>query len=38
VRAGEELISIIDPSGLHIELVASARDTRKPWLAAGLIQ
>jgi glyoxalase family protein len=32
LRHGEEVIAFEDPSGLTIELVASARDTRRPWL------
>ena len=30
-RFGEESILVTDPSGLAIELVATARDTRRPW-------
>jgi glyoxalase family protein len=32
-RFGEESVVVADPSGLLIELVATARDTRTPWLA-----
>ena len=32
-RFGEESIVVADPSGLLIELVATASDTRAPWLA-----
>ena len=35
-RFGEESIIVTDPSGLAIELVATKRDTRAPWLAEGL--
>jgi glyoxalase family protein len=35
-RQGEEVIAFEDPSGLAIELVGTARDERKPWVAAGL--
>ena len=35
-RFGDEAIAVHDPSGLRIELVASADDERTPWLAEGL--
>ena len=35
-RFGEEALAVHDPSGLHFELVATARDPRAPWLGAGL--
>jgi glyoxalase family protein len=35
-RFGEESIVVQDPSGLAIELVATSRDTRTPWMADGL--
>src|SRR3954468_1541695 len=35
-RFGEESITVTDPSGLAIELVATADDTRAPWIAHGL--
>ncbi|MGB7218653.1 MAG: VOC family protein [Vicinamibacterales bacterium] len=34
-RFGEESIIISDPSGLKFELVATNRDERTPWIAAG---
>jgi glyoxalase family protein len=33
-RFGEEALALTDPSGLHFELVATARDRRAPWLGA----
>jgi glyoxalase family protein len=35
-RFGEESIIVTDPSGLVMELVANARDTRAPWLTANV--
>ena len=35
-RFGEESIVVTDPSGLAIELVANARDTRTPWRSTGV--
>lgn len=35
-RFGEESIVVTDPSGLAIELVATGRDTRAPWIGEGL--
>jgi glyoxalase family protein len=35
-RFGEESVVASDPSGLNIELVATARDERTPWLQAGI--
>jgi glyoxalase family protein len=35
-RFGEESIVFPDPSGLFIELVATARDTRPPWTASAV--
>jgi glyoxalase family protein len=35
-RFGDDVIAVDDPSGLRIELVASADDERTPWLAEGL--
>jgi glyoxalase family protein len=35
-RFGEESILVTDPSGLAIELVATANDERAPWLTNGL--
>lgn len=35
-RFGEDAIAIADPSGLVFELVATARDSRVPWVAAGV--
>ncbi len=32
-RFGEQSVMVADPSGLRIELVATDRDTRRPWLA-----
>lgn len=35
-RFGEEFLTLADPSGLEIELVATDRDTRAPWTPPGL--
>jgi len=35
-RFGEAVAATIDPSGLTIELVATERDHREPWLAGGI--
>ena len=35
-RFGEEFIGIADPSGLGIELIATAQDGRQPWIAPDL--
>ena len=35
-RFGEEVLAFDDPSGLHFELVASARDSRAPWLGGNV--
>jgi glyoxalase family protein len=35
-RFGEEVLRITDPSGLVIELVATTRDDRQPWLGSGV--
>ena len=35
-RFGEESVVVADPSGLLIELVATARDTRTPWIASDI--
>jgi len=35
-RFGEESVTVTDPSGLRIELVANDRDSRSPWLGGGL--
>lgn len=35
-RFGEESLTVIDPSGLNLELVATARDSRPPWTAGGV--
>ncbi len=35
-RFGEESVVVVDPSGLLIELVATTKDSRTPWLAKGL--
>src|SRR4030095_2323128 len=35
-RFGEDALAFQDPSGLHFELVASDRDSRKPWSAGGI--
>lgn len=35
-RFGEEAITVVDPSGLNIELVATARDARAPWAGGGI--
>ncbi len=32
-RFGDDVLGVIDPSGLAIELVATSRDTRTPWTA-----
>jgi glyoxalase family protein len=34
-RFGEPAIAFGDPSGLSFELIATARDTRTPWIASG---
>jgi glyoxalase family protein len=31
-RFGEEVLQVVDPSGLAIELIATSRDARQPWL------
>ena len=33
-RFGEDVLQVTDPSGLVIELVATARDSRTPWIAS----
>ena len=33
-RFGEEVVSLVDPSGLIVELVATRRDDRAPWVGA----
>jgi glyoxalase family protein len=35
-RFGAESIVCVDPSGLSIELIATGRDNRQPWTAAGV--
>jgi glyoxalase family protein len=35
-KFGEESIIAVDPSGLAIELIANARDTREGWVEAGM--
>ncbi|MGA9838386.1 MAG: ring-cleaving dioxygenase [Gemmatimonadaceae bacterium] len=35
-RFGEESIIVADPSGLFIELVGTAGDTRRPWVASDI--
>ena len=35
-RFGEESITIVDPSGLVVELIANNADTREPWLSSGV--
>jgi glyoxalase family protein len=35
-RFGEEWLTVTDPSGLVMELVANDRDTRTPWLKSGV--
>ncbi|MEO8481046.1 MAG: ring-cleaving dioxygenase [Acidobacteriota bacterium] len=35
-RFGEAVVAVTDPSGLTIELVATERDQREPWLATGV--
>jgi len=35
-RFGEDAITVVDPSGLHIELVANDRDARAPWSGGGI--
>jgi glyoxalase family protein len=35
-RFGDDAIEVLDPSGLVIELVANARDTRAPWTGNGV--
>jgi glyoxalase family protein len=35
-RFGDEAIEVVDPSGLVIELVANARDSRDPWISDGV--
>ena len=35
-RFGEEILHVTDPSGLVIELVATTRDSRPPWLGGGV--
>jgi glyoxalase family protein len=31
-RFGEEVLQVVDPSGLALELIATSRDARQPWL------
>lgn len=35
-RSGELSLAVRDPSGLVLELVADARDTREPWIRGGV--
>ena len=35
-RFGEESLTVVDPSGLNIELVANDRDARVPWTGGGI--
>jgi glyoxalase family protein len=35
-RFGDEMLTLRDPSGLAIELIANRRDGRPPWVAPGL--
>ncbi|MDP2391073.1 MAG: ring-cleaving dioxygenase, partial [Acidobacteriota bacterium] len=35
-RFGEESLTVVDPSGLNIELVANDRDSRAPWTGGGI--
>lgn len=35
-RFGEDAILVIDPSGLQVELVATSRDPRAPWIGGGI--
>jgi glyoxalase family protein len=35
-RFGDEVVRVLDPSGLVIELVANSKDTRAPWTGAGV--
>ncbi|HUF36152.1 MAG TPA: ring-cleaving dioxygenase [Gemmatimonadales bacterium] len=35
-RFGEEALGFLDPSGLRMELVATRRDRRTPWIGAGM--
>jgi glyoxalase family protein len=35
-RFGEDALSVVDPSGLQMELVATSRDPRTPWTAGGV--
>ncbi|MDP2321536.1 MAG: ring-cleaving dioxygenase [Acidobacteriota bacterium] len=35
-RFGEESLTVVDPSGLNIELVANDRDARAPWIGGGI--
>lgn len=35
-RFGERVLSVMDPSGLVMELVGTDRDTREPWLRTGI--
>ena len=36
VRQGEEVLRFLDPSGLEIELIATAHDPREPWTTPGV--
>jgi glyoxalase family protein len=35
-RFGDDVLSVVDPSGLIVDLVASDRDTRVPWTRGGV--
>lgn len=35
-RFGDDTITVVDPSGLNIELVANGRDLRAPWTGGGI--
>src|SRR5687768_13590717 len=35
-RFGEEVVSLVDPSGLHFELMAGGPDPRMPWTGHGV--
>ena len=35
-RFRETALTVVDPSGLNLELVANGRDARAPWIAAGI--